>query len=250
MIAPHFDLKPAERLLVQLYRRTGRVGVVSLIAGVSVLVSVMATYWLVAPLLTPADVANGMLVVSIGIAIAVPLAVAPAATLVLVSLLVRLDDAYRQVLALSSTDPLTAAANRRGLFSAADAHLQARSESQVCLVGMVDVDNFKRINDDHGHTLGDRVLVETARRLQAFTDASGIVGRIGGDEFAFLLIAPPGDVEEVTSRMREHCGAFDLHGDRLSAPVRVTASIGIVAAAANESFGQALSRADDALFGR
>jgi diguanylate cyclase (GGDEF)-like protein len=250
MHVPQFHLMPAERVLVRLYRRTGKIGVVSLIAGVSVLASVLATYWLVAPLLTPEDVANGMRTRSIGIAVLVPLLVAPAATLVLVSLLVRLDDAYRQVLVLSSTDPLTSVANRRGLFSAADARLRDRVDSQAYLVGMVDVNNFKRLNDEHGHTLGDRVLVETARRLQAISESAGAVGRIGGDEFAFLLTAPLKDIERLADRLHDQCGAFGVAGDRRATPVPVTTSIGIVRLEPGESFGQALMRADDALFGR
>jgi diguanylate cyclase (GGDEF)-like protein len=236
--------------LVRLYRRTGTVGVVVLIAGLSVMASVLATYLLVTPLLTPVDVANGMFMVSMGIAIAVPLVVAPAATLALVSLLVRLDDAYREVLAMSATDPLTTAANRRGLFADAESRLQVRTASEACLVGMVDVNNFKRLNDAHGHTLGDQVLVEVARRLKALTQGVGVVGRIGGDEFAFLVTARPDEVDRVVGVMRDQCGRFDVGGERLAAPVQVTTSIGIVTVAPGESFGQALMRADDALFGR
>jgi hypothetical protein len=99
MEAPYLQLQPAERVLVGLYRRTGGLGVVVLLSAVSIAASVAATYVFVVPLLTPEDVANGMLTVSLAIAVAVPSIVAPAATRVLVGLLVRLDESYRKVLA-------------------------------------------------------------------------------------------------------------------------------------------------------
>lgn len=153
-----------------LQRRAGRAGVVLAVTLVSVAISVALTALLVVPLLTEEDTRNGMLEVSLGIAVAVPAVVAPLVTLVLTSLIVRLDEAYGRVWTMSTRDPLTHAYNRRGLFSEAERRL-ARHDGREMLVGMVDLNDFKRINDTHGHTAGDEVLRCTATTL------SGLIGR-------------------------------------------------------------------------
>jgi diguanylate cyclase (GGDEF)-like protein len=247
---PYLRLQPAERLLVRLYRRTGGLGVVVLLSAVSILISVLATYLLVVPLLTPVDVANGMLTVSLVIAVAVPLIVAPAATRVMVGLLVRLDDAYRKVLTLSTIDPLTTVANRRGLFAAADVRLRERDAAHVAVVGMVDVSDFKGINDAHGHTAGDEVLIELARRLQAIVMGAGVVGRIGGDEFALVIAGSPADTHRVMDDVRTQCRTFVVASGRVDIRIPVEASIGMVTLEPGETFAHGLMRADAAMYGR
>jgi diguanylate cyclase (GGDEF)-like protein len=246
---PYLQLQPAERLLVGLYRRVGGVGVVAILSAASVVASVTATYLLVVPLLTPADVANGMLIVSLGIAVAVPLLVAPAATHVLVRLLVRLDAAYRNVLALSTTDPLTGVANRRGLFTGAERRLHERPPAHCAVVGMVDVSDFKGINDAHGHTAGDQVLIELARRLQGLVAGTGVVGRVGGDEFALIVIGTPADAQRVIDDVHRRCRAFEVSGGP-GRPIAVATSIGLVTLEAGETFAHGLTRADTALYER
>jgi diguanylate cyclase (GGDEF)-like protein len=248
--APYLRLRPAERFLVGLYRRTGGAGVIVLISGLSIAASVLATWMLVVPLLTPEDASTGMLTVALGIAVAVPLVVAPAATQVLVGLMVRLDDAYRTVLALSTTDPLTAVANRRGFFAAAESQLRAHDESQAVLVGMVDVSDFKGINDTHGHPFGDEVLVELARRLQGLAAPDGIVGRIGGDEFALLRRVPAPGADRFMRAVQDQCAAFSVADTARRVSVPVATAIGLVVVEPGETVGRALFRADAALFGR
>lgn len=181
-----------------LHRRAGRAGVVLAVTVLSVASSVALTALLVVPLLTEEDTRNGMLEVSLGIAVAVPAVVAPLVTLVLTSLIVRLDEAYGQVWTLSTRDPLTHAYNRRGLFSEAERRLAHPGGDQL-LVGMVDLNDFKRINDTHGHTAGDEVLRCTATTLSGLVGRTGAIGRIGGDEFAFIAAGTPAEVEFLTT---------------------------------------------------
>jgi diguanylate cyclase (GGDEF)-like protein/PAS domain S-box-containing protein len=84
-------------------------------------------------------------------------------------------------------DPLTGLANR-ALFHAELRRMRARAERDgtALAVLLVDLDRFKQVNDTHGHAVGDRLLVEVARRLQAVVREGDLVARLGGDEFAVL----------------------------------------------------------------
>jgi diguanylate cyclase (GGDEF)-like protein len=84
-------------------------------------------------------------------------------------------------------DPLTGLANR-ALFQAELRRMRARAErgGTALAVLLVDLDRFKQVNDTHGHAVGDRLLVEVARRLQAVVREGDLVARLGGDEFALL----------------------------------------------------------------
>lgn len=98
--------------------------------------------------------------------------------------------AEEEIRRIAETDSLTGAPNRnvmiRELVNAAGA---ARRERVPALFGIVDLDQFKLINDTYGHDAGDRLLQETVVRLERFVanNGGGTVARLGGDEFAFLL---------------------------------------------------------------
>ncbi|MCP3910972.1 MAG: GGDEF domain-containing protein [Actinomycetia bacterium] len=81
-------------------------------------------------------------------------------------------------------DALTGLANRRTL----DREMEKRAiETGTLSIAFVDLDNFKAINDQHGHSIGDKTLVAVARRLEAAVGTSGLVARYGGDEFVVLM---------------------------------------------------------------
>jgi diguanylate cyclase (GGDEF)-like protein len=91
-------------------------------------------------------------------------------------------------------DELTRALTRRGFLARAERFLSlAREYETPCAVGFVDVDNFKAINNRLGHAGGDAALVAVAEKLCEHYRGRGIVGRVGGDEFAFLMIAKTRD---------------------------------------------------------
>ncbi len=93
-----------------------------------------------------------------------------------------------ELLRLAFHDPLTGLANR-ALLNDRVAHAIARHQREPGMLGMlmVDVDDFKRVNDAHGHDAGDRMLVAVAERLGACVRADATIARLGGDEFAILL---------------------------------------------------------------
>jgi diguanylate cyclase (GGDEF)-like protein len=67
---------------------------------------------------------------------------------------------------------------------------QAKRSEELCAVVLLDIDNFKAVNDTYGHDAGDRVLVGVAERMDDSTRASDVLARLGGEEFCKLLIAP------------------------------------------------------------
>ena len=98
------------------------------------------------------------------------------------------DNDILKVKLLAHTDPLTKLANRRLVLDCLEvlvADNSKRGDYGVLL--LVDLDNFKPINDTHGHSAGDVVLVEVAERLKTCVRADDVVGRLGGDEFVILL---------------------------------------------------------------
>ncbi len=93
---------------------------------------------------------------------------------------------------LSETDPLTGCLNRRGLNDETMRLLEECSETgDVVVTMMIDLDNFKQVNDFHGHSVGDEILQECARRIQAQMPANAIFSRLGGDEFACAFRSKP-----------------------------------------------------------
>jgi len=152
------------------------------------------------------------------------------------------------------TDPLTGLKNRRYFALAAPAEAQrARraAHAQALLVVLLDVDHFKRINDECGHDAGDAVLVEVAQRLQRIARAGDFVLRWGGEEFLLLLRdVERADAPELLARLLQE---FSDEPVRVGAgPRRVTASIGAIAYPPTPADGgdleHAIARADAALY--
>lgn len=92
---------------------------------------------------------------------------------------------------LALSDPLTGLPNRRAVVEELGRLLaRARRDGNKVLVGVVDMDGFKAVNDTYGHQVGDQLLVEAARRMRHALRATDLVGRVGGDEFVVLAPGP------------------------------------------------------------
>ena len=106
--------------------------------------------------------------------------------------LIRAQEALRE---LATHDSLTGLLNRRACLDSLLAELDRgrRAGNPVCIV-MADIDHFKRVNDAHGHLIGDEVLCEVARRMQSSLRRYDTIGRFGGEEF--LLVLPGCSLEE------------------------------------------------------
>jgi diguanylate cyclase (GGDEF)-like protein len=146
----------------------------------------------------------------------------------------------------SMTDPLTSLWNRRNLDRRLHAawDLHARERSPLSLL-MIDLDHFKRINDAHGHPVGDRVLVQAAAIIRDQIGSDGLVARFGGEEFCAVM---PGMAAETA---RERAEQVRRAIEDASWPAaHVTASVGVATAMADAegSPNVMLTRADRALY--
>jgi len=117
-----------------------------------------------------------------------PLLIASPTLYFLFRLLWKLNESHLIIQELSRTDGLTKVFNRRYFeeLGAREISLAKRTRCPVSLL-MLDLDHFKAINDRHGHTAGDGILVEFAKRIKKNLRAEEIVGRYGGEEFLVLL---------------------------------------------------------------
>jgi len=147
-----------------------------------------------------------------------------------------------------STDVLTEVANRRGLMQAFEVET-ARLERQggELAIGLLDIDNFKKLNDTLGHAVGDVALKTLAGHVQKQLRAVDIVARFGGEEFVVLLPGVPVDEAQVTlTRLQRTLSAsLFMHDGR---EVFVTFSAGVTRFRQGEALEAALERADEALY--
>ncbi|WP_158508762.1 GGDEF domain-containing response regulator [Gemmatirosa kalamazoonensis] len=153
---------------------------------------------------------------------------------------------------LATTDPLTALLNRRALTERLTREMERalRNDSSVALL-LIDLDHFKRVNDTHGHLVGDAVLRDVAELLISGVRGSDFVGRFGGEEF--LVVLPDTDDDGAAAfaeRIRERVEAHSFAGRDGAPPLHMTASIGVATfpAALIESVEDLFARADAALY--
>lgn len=164
-------------------------------------------------------------------------------TVVLSAALAESDRAHRR---RSTIDPLTGVFNRSALdqrISEFEATAENGPSPAISFL-LCDLDHFKRVNDQHGHAVGDRVLREAAYAMRACLRASDSIYRIGGEEF--LVIVPgadPAGAVEIAERMREAIAAANPTG------IALTASIGVATSPEGSlDFPATVGRADRALY--
>lgn len=148
---------------------------------------------------------------------------------------------------LAMLDPLTGIMNRRGLAqfaeqAIANAHRRGRPLSLV----LADLDRFKEINDNHGHAAGDLALQRFAAYLESAIRKGDVVSRIGGEEFALLLVDSPSDMAmEVAERLREGLAELDSGTEG----VRLGSSFGVTSLHLDDqTLEDIMNRADSALY--
>ncbi|MFI6064781.1 putative bifunctional diguanylate cyclase/phosphodiesterase [Micromonospora sp. NPDC051227] len=152
-------------------------------------------------------------------------------------------------------DPLTGLANRAAMLSKGDQSLRQLSHDHPVALLLLDINQFKEVNDTLGHAAGDQLLRLTANRLNALVRAGDLLGRLGGDEFALLLTAVP-VLGDRTAPMAHALRQAREIAERLAAPTEVAGvrmsievSVGVVVAAAGTAdLTELLRRADIAMY--
>lgn len=162
-----------------------------------------------------------------------------------------LAEASEQLARLALTDPLTGLLNRAGLIQQLDYAAQ-RALRQGCSLAviMIDLDNFKRINDQAGQETGDRTLIEMGQRLKACARGSDMLARVGSDEFVVIAeqIADHAMARQLGERLAATIAQpFDLPE---SEPAVLTACIGISLSDGRTPGAELLRHADFAMHHR
>lgn len=159
-----------------------------------------------------------------------------------------LEKAKSKLEELAYTDSLTNVSNRLDFFNQAEREIhKSRRLSYDLGLMMLDLDHFKEINDNYGHDVGDEVLIAVANSLKHNIREEDIVGRIGGEEFAIVVVgADSVGMQKLAKRIKESIQLLEFPecGDELS----VTISMGYTKVDQNESLKSALKRADKHLY--
>lgn len=232
-------LTPSQIRLLRLSRTYGTAAVVVAITSVSVALSLGVT----ALSFGAQPVDDTFRTYGFAIATLIPLLVAPVVSIVVVRMLHALATAFEELHMQASTDALTGIANRRRYFDLATGLLATAADGEQTLIGMVDLDRFKQINDTHGHGAGDLALVRVAHRLQHAAGSYGVVGRVGGDEFALCLNVPAAQVSVVSDALRAACTNIAV-----TPALVVNASLGLCPVSSGITIDEAMSLADRALY--
>ncbi len=160
------------------------------------------------------------------------------------------EEREQELRRLAETDPLTALLNRRSFIEKTNAIIAAGEErGETATLVTIDLDHFKRVNDEHGHAAGDAVIRAFADLLLGKARPEGdLVGRFGGEEFAILL--PRSGIAAAQRLAQQIQEALTMRRLPVSETLslQVTASFGIAAHIRGESFASFMDRADKALY--
>ncbi len=166
-----------------------------------------------------------------------------------ISLASERETLIEQLQVSSNTDFLTGTLNRRAFFVHSEQQLAIaqRYQRNLALI-LLDIDHFKRINDVHGHLVGDAILRHTVQLISQSLRKMDVLARYGGEEF--IILVPEADLEQgmlVAEKLRTELSArqFDIDD---KPQIAITASFGVSALRGDESLDQIISRADVAMY--
>lgn len=234
------ELWALERRLMRHIGDHGLHSFVILVTGASVLLSEIVTMTLMFATRQP----DGHLIAAVS-AFAVPFFVAPVVAAMVGRLLLVLHRAFDDLEELARTDALTGITNRRA-FAAQAGDLWRMRRQGVAVAAMIDVDDFKTVNDTYGHPTGDQVLIQLAENLGRAVgpwEAQAAVGRFGGDEFAVMVLLD-GDAQ-----VAELLAALEQARDLGQACAGARATVGhVLVTDDGVSLDEALAAADHALY--
>jgi diguanylate cyclase (GGDEF)-like protein len=175
------------------------------------------------PILAPTDNHLALISVRLGVSL---ISLAP---LMLAAVTAGRNELLSRLYTMATYDGLTSVLNRKAFMS--EAELRLHTQVATTAVLMIDLDNFKAINDQFGHEAGDGILIQFARKVEACLTSDDLFGRLGGEEFAVMLTRPDAaSAAAVAERIR-----YDLSSSALTLPggqtAHISASIGLACAA-------------------
>lgn len=167
-----------------------------------------------------------------------------------------LDDLRKQVVTyqkkleeaeeIASSDPLTRLRSRLCVESRIESRIGL--DAPFCLA-MVDIDGFKKVNDEHGHLTGDELLKQFASELKSACRSTDVIGRWGGDEFVILMDCGLAEATERVERLSKWvCGDYTVQGPGGAMKLKMNASIGLAEIQKGESLKALMARADAAMY--
>ncbi|AWN22801.1 GGDEF domain-containing protein [Deinococcus irradiatisoli] len=151
------------------------------------------------------------------------------------------EQLHQAMTALAYNDPLTSLLNRRGIWEQFEQWSHTGTGAPAVLIVM-DVDDFKTINDQQGHAVGDQCLKKLGALLQDIAHPSDMIGRLGGDEFALLLSGPPSQINQQLKQL-----SLSL-GQRSEGSLGFSVSFGHTEVECFESLDEAMNRADEVMY--
>lgn len=183
------------------------------------------------------------------LAILIPAIIASTAGYITLSLYFELEQSRQEVHTLANTDDLTQIYNRRYFFELAERELErSRRNGHFLAIILFDIDDFKCVNDNHGHLAGDFILRETCHACKVIVRPYDVFARFGGEEFIFLL--PDTDEERakaMADRLRNLISEQVVTFKEMD--VQITISIGIaIFNPRKDSLDDVINRADNALY--
>lgn len=163
--------------------------------------------------------------------------------------IVRLE---QKIMRLAMTDPLTGLLNRRSFVERVETEVDraVRRHTPVSII-MMDIDYFKKINDIHGHPVGDQVLAALGNMLSGLLRRYDLVGRFGGEEFIICLPGLDwGEAETVAERIRRHVEKMGIEISKQQTLIGITASFGVATLmpGMDENLESLIRKADNALY--
>lgn len=153
----------------------------------------------------------------------------------------------KEMMDKAEKDPLTGIFNRDGYWSLIDKTMAGCSPDGAFAIGIMDFDNFKKVNDSLGHDGGDAVLCLLAKEAEKIFGKNGVAARFGGDEFVMFIpnVTNPSGVKEQAESMVHTMAREFTYGDK---KIQLSISMGVVIAANKEAPKEALKRADQILY--
>jgi two-component system, NtrC family, C4-dicarboxylate transport sensor histidine kinase DctB len=183
------------------------------------------------------------------IAIIIPAVISPAFSYITLRLLVQLDQAEEQLRILAITDDLTGAFNRRYFFEVAEAQFARFLATGAPFgVALLDIDNFKKINDQYGHLAGDTALRVMSELCRSQCREGDTFARFGGEEFILLLRgADAVECYAAAERLRAALEETPILSEQQ--PIRLTVSVGVATAGGQvRTLSDLLNDADKAMY--